>query len=204
MELTTNWKPIAFLFFHTQTKKYYQLVNLIKKIQEEITRVKNLPDDHKAGWVVTNCPDGTMFLEDSVSELKMVGKTTRQKLKKSGIHYTKDLIFLDLTPAELNQRLQTISKSTTSQSSSKISTAKLCDLHQQAKNAYPGTLAPQVNHQTHVNLYLSPCGKEYWVKEIKKVSNLKKYCNIRDLVLHHECATQEFFKDTDYKDTYLF
>ena len=107
------------LFSYTN-REVLSISKFEKMIQNEIERVKLLTDGHKAGWIVLNRPDGVLFFDDDVSYLKKVGNKTKQKLANAGIFKANQLIFANLTEAEVNQQLKEISDKSAGPTATKL------------------------------------------------------------------------------------
>ena len=159
--------------------------------------MKELTDGRTSGWVTSSRPEGSLYHNDDITCLKNVGAVTKQKLDEAGIKTVKDLVFSGLTSSEIKHQL------TVASTRSGISTARLHNLHTQAKTSQPGSEPDPVNYLSAANPYEARYG-ENWESEIKKVKSMTKYCDVRDLVRHIHDSTRDAFKGTRYETSYLF
>ena len=184
--------------FSYTNKEVLSISKFIRKMEEEMKRVRDLINGRIAGWVQSSRPVGAIYHEDIITEIPGVGAKTRNDLALAGVHKVKDLVCSELTDGETKERLTNISNK------SRISIKRLYRLSAVASTALPDSPPPEINHQQADNPYLSRYGEENWEEQIKKVSGMSKYCDIRDLVLHIDRESREAFKGTPFEESYLF
>ena len=161
--------------------------------QTEITRVIKLPGDGLP-WVAGHRPkDGPIFEEDDVCMLDGIGDVTAKKLKYYGSVTTVGHVayFLD-------EDIETLSE-VNGLSVGILQTARL-----QARTAVAGKYRGSViDHKKSKNPYKSLYG-DRWMEEIDKSTYMRKYINIRTLVMHMALETDEVMKGTQFEGKGMF
>ena len=185
--------------FNYTNREVLSISKFEKKEEEEIKRVKTLTGGEKSGWIISNRPDSSLYEYDPVHALKGVGPATVRKLLNIGIKIVKNLMFESLSPIEVNSSLKELSERPDS-----LTFSSLKKLHIQSRTATLGAQPQETNHLLAANPYLSRYGEQNWRKEISRVSSMKKYCCIRELVGHLHDKTRDAFKGTRYEQSYLF
>ena len=118
-------------------------------------------------------------------------------MNEAGITKVNQLIFANLSSAETERKLTSISESTG------IAKSYIQSYHQQAKTATPGSAPPTINHLDADNPYLSRYGEERWLEKIKGVNSMTTYVDIHDLVRFIDSESAKVYKGTKYESTYL-
>ena len=186
-------------FFDYTGREVLSISKYETKINDEIRRVKDLTCGYSSGWIKSTRSIGEIFGEDSVKFIHGVGQSTLNKLEIGNIKKVKDLMFLQYSHTEIINELKVISEIPGTPS---LSTLKRLQL--KANSATPGSPPAEENYLIHPNPYLARYGETEWRNEIKKVTGMKKYCCIKELVLHIHEETRQAFKGTKYESTYLF
>ena len=194
-----NAEGVRLTLFDYTNREVLSISKYDQKLNEEIRRVKGLTGGEKAGWIRSNRPNAVLFEDDPVKEMKGVGPAAVRKLLNAGIQTVKDIRFKELLSTDVDSKLKVMSEIPDSPT---LSTLK--KLHLQSKTAIAGSAPAPINHSNAQNPYLSRYGEENWRKEIEKVSYMKKYCCICELVTHIHDKTRDAFKGTRYEQTYLF
>ena len=79
--------------FSYTNKEVLSISKFIKKMEEEMKRVRDLQNGRIAGWIESVRPEGTTYHEDVITEIAGVGAKTRNDLAIAGVFKIKDLIF---------------------------------------------------------------------------------------------------------------
>ena len=88
---------------------------------------------------------------------------TRNKLVRAGITKVHQLVFKDLSTAEIEQQLQAIIQLSSASSDIRpLTLPRLKNLHIQVKSVLPDSLPPPINCQSTENPYLLRYGEENW------------------------------------------
>ena len=141
-------------------------------------------------------PEGSLWLNDKVTELKKIGPAKAIKLNSAGINTILDVKGLNEETMKVVSRVSGIGKKT------------LQDLQQQSQAAVPGDSPYPIAFdwtQGNTNPYLA-CYGASWREEIKKVSRsgLTRVKCVTELIIHIDTTTKNAYKDTPYKNDYYW
>jgi hypothetical protein len=168
-------------------------------IKQEIMRVRLLTVVERISqkWAGSEKrPEGSLWMDDKVTELNKIGPAKAIKLQAAGIHTVLDVNRLNEETMKEVSMISGIGKKT------------LLDLKNQSEAALPGTSPYPIAFDWTLNT-TNPYKARYgdtWRDEIKKVSRsgLTKVKCVTELIIHIDTATKNAFKNTPYKDNYFW
>ena len=159
--------------------------------------MRNLKNGITSGWIKSARPKGVIYRDDNVNILKGVGPKILKRLNEIGKNKVSDFIVCNTNEEEKKQAMIDL------KNISGLSMAAIIKLTKEAENALDEKIPSEVNYLNSENPYEARYG-ENWRNEIKKVSRMKKWVCVTDLVMHIYETTQNIYKGTKYEDTFLF
>ena len=164
----------------------------------EILNVKNEGSDREWCKKVIRHED-ELWEEDEVRQIRGVGKTSVEKLKRAGIYYVKDLKYLDDT----DETMFGISEGTKLNGENGLTVSFIRSIVDICRDAAQGEGPKAIDHQLAVNPYRSKFGDD-WFEKVKKSTHMKKYVSIRSLVTHIYEETKSAFVGTVHENDFYF
>ena len=159
--------------------------------------MRNLKNGITSGWIKSARPKGVIYRDDNVNILKGVGPKMLKRLNEIGKNKVSDFIVCNTNEEEKKQAMIDL------KNISGLSMTAIIKLTKEAENALDEKIPSEVNYLNSENPYEARYG-ENWKNEIKKVSRMKKWVCVTDLVMHIYETTQNIYKGTKYEDTFYF
>ena len=154
-----------------------------KVLDNEIQRVKQLTGDQPP-WFIKGREPESLFRDDLVTEIKGIAEQKQKKLGNAGIYTINDILRCNSPPPGFSAKIW-----------NKIKENLPLDIQK--------TPPPNIDHRKHANPYESLHGSD-WLDKIKKVTGVKQYCNVQDLVIHIYRETKKIYANTPYSSFFLF
>jgi len=187
----TSREGVRLHFFDYSQKEIQSINKYEKKIEEEINRVKKLTGGKSSEWIKRR-DKKLLYEHDDIIIMKGVGTEKKKKLNQAGIFEVYQLALCNLSSDYQNVA-----------SESGLNIELIKELSDQAREAEHGHPPNEINFLLNENPYSARYG-DSWREEIAKVKEMKKYICVTQLVQHIHNKTHDAFKDTKYKDTFLF
>ena len=172
--------------FDYSSKKIVSITGSTRRVNDEITRVKNLPST-ASGWVNINRPpkaaNNQLFEMEKVDRIQRVGRGLVSKLLVQGISTVKQLKHL---PDDAMDRLVASSINRT------ILTSASTRTNASLPGEYPN---PIIDYRQAANPYEQRFGEDH-LKQISKWAALSPFVSVQKLVLHIMSETKRIMKGT--------
>ena len=165
-------------------------------IENEIRRVRGLPDNCRGGWVTRVRREGCVYEEDPIDILEGLGKRTKEAMSKMGFRNVKAV--RSMTDEDICSIIQDNNKQC-----NRLTMSNLRKWRTASATALPGSCDSNTDYRSEANPYLARYGEKEWERMIWVVSPLStKYASIKQLVRHMDKETAKVYRGTEFESSY--